>query len=894
MIDPAEQTTAGPARCAPSARELLEAGAVLPPGTEGAGERAVPLTARAYRHPGLEDRTVVRLVPGELGVAEDRAAGYLGLAPQGEPTEAGLGLRQALGFPEWVLAHHPEDGHHALDLVPELDRAARQAKSKPKAAADALLELAGRLAVSVPHFLPTFFEQAARVFLGVDDVRYAAQMFNRARKAETEHGLPIDEKRLDEAFLEFALVGVLPVKALSGYARELPARVPAEEALGRFTRLCVRRTAGGLPPSAPTATDLRRLAKAAGRDAEAVEQAYLAELLALPATRRAAAGWWKAHRRALVTLARQEPWVRGTLLNVIPQGDRELPELWLEILEESGAAAGLTDEELPEEERPADGTVGWLQRFTAAHPAVPNFVPWNWTLRRVPRLYALVERCAHRLRAELVASGGELTVASHDLDLLDVLLSQNVPVDTERVANHLATHSRPLLDLWAKAEGDGQRDLLALAADPRIRAALHKAADRMATDPARAGYLTMSLGGRLVAAEWVSEAARQASAAGLPGTREAVGRLTRLSGELLALTDREVSAGTDLTGELVRTLRAGLFDELGWPAWEEAVRDLVSEQGLHRLVVADAWPYLLVAGPLQVRVIGAEDTVLRHDLRIPAGDMVGGPGFHFVDGELLVHWQSREHQGLRGYWHTRPDDPQPLEGGPDVRRRPGHVTVPLPAGGRATGGGVLNRGDTAVPDERKVIGDGTSLWVWDGSDPGRWREHDPYTGEDGREDMPGFFSDTLHAGPGRVLHGRGSWLRRAPGDEATPAGAPVDGLLGWCVVRLPDGSWHGRDLAGRAVTVDGGDQPPFGVLTFPGDDRPRALTLHQAGRKLRTVVLTDPDGTVTSTAGAKGAPGEFAAGTRMLPPRTTGTACGPATRRARPRCAGSTETRRPR
>ncbi|MET9661654.1 DNA-binding protein [Streptomyces sp. NPDC006510] len=862
MIDPAEQTTTGPSRYAPGARELLEAGAVLPPGTEGAAERAVPLTARAYRHPGLEGRTVVRLVAAELGAAEDRAAGYLGLAPQGEPTEVGLGLRQALGFPEWVLAHHPQDGHRALDVVPELDRAAQQARSRPKAAVDAFLELAGRLAVSVPHFLPTFFEQAGRVFLGVDNPTYAAQMFTRARKAEAEHGLRIDEKRLDEVFLEFALAGVLPVKALSGYARELPARVPAEDALRRFVRMCVRRTAGGLPPSAQTAADLRRLAKAAGQDADAVEQAYLTELLGLPATPRAATGWWKAHRRALVALARREPGVRGTLLNVMPQGeDRELPGLWLEILEESGAAAGLADEELPEEERPADGTVGWLQRFTDLRVA-----DWSWASRRLPLLYTLVERSVGRLRAELAASGRELAMAAHDLDLLDVLLSLKVPVDAEPTAGHLATGRRSVLELWAKAEGDGQRDLLALAADPRFRAALRSAAGRIASDPARARHLTMSPGGRLVAAEWVSEAARRASAAGLPGTREAVGRLTSLSGELLALAGREVSAVTGLTGELVRTLRAGLFDEFGWPAWEEAVRDLVGERDLQRLVIVDAWPYLVVAGPSQVRVIGAEGTVLRHDLRIPADDLDGGPGFHFVDGELLVHWHSREHQGLRGYWHTRPDDPQPLEGGPGVRRpRPGHVTVPLPAGGRATGAGVLNRGDTAVPGERKVITDGTSLWVWDGSDPGRWREHDPYTGEDGQDGMPGFFSDTLHAGPDRVLHGQGSWLRPAPGGEATPAGVPVGGLLGWCVVRLPDGSWHGRDLAGRTVTVDGGDQPPFGALTFLGDDRPRALAVRRTGRKLRTVVLTDPDGTVTSTAWSPW-PGEFAAGTRMLPP----------------------------
>src|SRR5689334_16570588 len=108
-----EDTGTGRTMTEEQAAELLQAGAVLPPGTAGAGERAVPLTARTYRHPGLGGRVVVRLVPAELGAAEDQAVGFLGLQPDAEPAEVGLGLRQALGFPEWVLAHHPEDGHHA-------------------------------------------------------------------------------------------------------------------------------------------------------------------------------------------------------------------------------------------------------------------------------------------------------------------------------------------------------------------------------------------------------------------------------------------------------------------------------------------------------------------------------------------------------------------------------------------------------------------------------------------------------------------------------------------------------------------------------------------------------------------------------------------------------------
>ncbi|MDQ0938767.1 DNA-binding protein [Streptomyces sp. V1I1] len=844
--------------------ELLTAGAVLPPGTEGAGERAVPLTARTYRHPGLDDRVVVRLVAGELGAAEDLAAGFLGLEQDAEPSEVGLGLRQSLGFPEWVLVHHPEDGHHALAVVPELERAARQAKSKPKVALDAYQQLAGQLAAAVPHFLPTFYEQAGRVFLAVENATYAAQMFTQARKAEAGHGLQVDEDRLDEVFLEFALAGALPVKVLSGYAKELAARVPAEEAFRRFRRLCVRRTAGGLQPSAQMAGDLRRLARAAGTDADAEERAYLAELLLLPATLRAATGWWKAHRPALVALARQEPATRGTLLSLIPSsGDGEMPGLWLELLEESGATAGLCDATLPGEERPGDGTAGWFERFLA-------FRRSGWRqCTRLPVLYPLVERMADQLRAELAGSGRALPTTNHDVDLLDLLLSLGVPVADPEENTGLS------LEQWAMDEG--QRDLVALEADPRFRPAFHRGANRLSNDQdgLRAlRVLAQSPGGRPMLAEWTREVAQQSSAAGLPQLPDALRRLAWLPGEALVLAEDEVreAAGTDLAPVLARALRAGLFDELSWPAWEEAAAALVAPKDVDDLIIADAWPHLIVARPSQARVIGAEGTVLTHDLRIPAGDGWGDPGFHHVDGELLVYWNSRAlGNGLRGYWHTSADRLKPMDGGSSTRgtrmnwyRSTGATTLPLPSGGRTTGTGVLHRGDTALPEERSVITDGTSYWVWtwDGSDhdTAGWYEYDPATGEHGRKGMPGFLADALRNAPaGSTFHS--GWLLPAPSAEATPAGFPVNGLLGWRVVRLPDGSLRGEDLAGHTVTMANGSERPSRAVVFPGDDRPRAVV--QGSYK---VSLVDPDGVVTAVAKTDDPPGTFAEGTLILPP----------------------------
>ncbi|MGW0749668.1 DNA-binding protein [Streptomyces sp. NPDC002587] len=874
-----DSTTTGKDGASVSEAELLlKAGAVLPHGTEGAGPTAVDLTARAYRHPALgDDRVVVRLAAAELGAAEDLAAGFLGLVrEEGEPPVVGLGHRQALGFPEWVLVHHPEDGHHALAVVPELDRIARQAKTKPKAALDACHELAGRLAAAVPHFLPVFHEQAARIFLAVENTTYAAQLFGRARTAEAQHGLSVDEDRLDAVFLEFALAGALPVKVLTGYGKELAVRVSPAEAHERFRRLCVRRTAGGLPPSAQAATELRRLARAAGMTGTVPEQEYLAELLPLPATLRAATGWWKAHRGALVALARRVPSVRGTLLTLTPPGGGdsvELTGLWLDILEESGATAGLESAEAPAEERCADGTAGWLERFHAARHA-------GWGTRPTPpALLDVVTRCAAQLRAELFSPGREtgLRVGVEDADLLDLLLTLQVPVADPDPEDKRQKHSQLNLRDWAAA--DRRRDLAAVAADARFHPAFHRALNAFgdaAGGTTAVRRVAASPGTRPLLTEWMRGVARASTAAGLPGVPDAIQRLTWLPAEALELAPEEVAAAaaTDLGETLARTLRAGLFEELVWPAWESAVADLTPGQGRQGLTVVEAWPYLIVANETQVRVIDADGTVLTHDLRVPTGSN-HRYGFHYVDGDLLVFWSAWSADRTEGYWHSSPGTVFTL----DTDRnhwalRSEHVSLPLPGGGRTTGGGVLHRGDSALPDERPVLSDGTSYWVWQrrdqscegdrsGENTGSgWREYDPAGNALGRFSQPGFLSDTLRAPQDdAVATGHTGWLRPAPTVEGSVLGAPADGLLGWRAVRIPGHGWQGTDTGGRTVTVPEGGDYPVAALTFPGDDRPRALS-----HRWRELSISDPEGVVTTRSRGDHRKASFGTGSVDLPP----------------------------
>ncbi|MEV0196172.1 DNA-binding protein, partial [Nonomuraea sp. NPDC050691] len=345
-------------------------------------------------------------------------------------------------------------------------------------------------------------------------------------------------------------------------------------------------------------------------------------------------------------------------------------------------------------------------------------------------------------------------------------------------------------------------------------------------------------------------------------------------GEALMLAEEEVreAAAADVAEVLAGTLRAGLIDELGWPAWDDAAATLVPRESAKDIVVADAWPYAIVAGPAQVRVLGPEGVVLTHDLRVPNNDTWSDPGFHYVDGELLVYWRSRARDNrLRGYWHTAPDRILDLEGNGNVRGvkldyHPGDdpVSLALPGGGRTTGHAVLHRGDTSVPQERQVISDGTSFWVWSWEEDDRttrgWYEFDPVSGRQGRKGMPGFLADALRDAPAgsRLLNGR---VLPAPSDAPTPAGTPVDGVFGRRVVRLPDGSVRYEDAGGMSVTVPDDAGIPVSALKFPGAEHACAVM-----RGSYRLDLVGSDGVLTATMKTDREPGSFGMGTIILPP----------------------------
>ncbi|MFI0900273.1 hypothetical protein [Streptomyces sp. NPDC020983] len=884
------------------AAALLDAGAILPAGTTDRDD-ADALTARTYAHTALGDRPVVRLVPGTLGEAEDLALEFLGLARTAEAPVVGQVRRETLGFPAWALVNDPANGHHALALVKDIERLGRQARTRAGAAKEGFDALGTRLGRAVPHFLPTYYEQVARLFLQAENTGYAASFFGKAREAERVHGLAVDEDRQRAVFLEFAFAGALTVKALRQYVRDLAARLAPANAWAQFRRLLVERCAAGMPPYAALPQDVRALVKAAGLDREAAERELVADLIASPGVVRAPVSFWATYRSALVALARRDAAVRSRLLGFFPETfsesgqDTDGESGWLALLAESGAEDLLTA--LPDTTggAPGDPSVSpadWIARWEA-HRRRRRAVPG-----RSPQTLDLAARMADRLRAdgrpvELFQGRWQRNA---DLDLLDLFLACGVPL-AEPDDQDAGSAWSPGLPVgpWLTDTAPGARDLAAVAERPSFRALLlqsvgslgggHQRLDdagmaKLAAHPVLSGILR----------EWLTACAEEyAAARGLPGLYTALTRLSAFRAVVANVAPEAVRLlrGRDVVPLLAATLRTGVLDELGWPALDETYAELAAEAATARqrhhssesVGVTGAWPALILNTSERAVVIGPEGVLLRHTLRLPTTvDRWRTPAFRYVDGELLVIWWEEGTQ--RGYWSHRPAEVFTV-GGEQVPRWGGSgpsddVCLPLPTGGRATGGKALHAGDTSLPPQRAVISDGTGHWREGHQGTQRvWLEYDPVSGTHGRASLPAFLRSGVQDGT-RLLTEVCQVLPLQPGLETTPFGTDGTVLGRWVrrTVAEPGTAApaHGHRIVagtpdGHTVSLPhplpgGSSAVPLGALTLPGGSRP-VVTLHHGCVEARPA---DTDGTGgglwSVTPGSSG--GKDAAGTPYVPP----------------------------
>ncbi|HET9516956.1 MAG TPA: hypothetical protein VFO77_04440, partial [Actinoplanes sp.] len=316
----------------------------------------------------------------------------------------------------------------------------------------------------------------------------------------------------------------------------------------------------------------------------------------------------------------------------------------------------------------------------------------------------------------------------------------------------------------------------------------------------------------------------------------------------------------DLAPVLGRTLRAGLLDELYWPAWEQAAHRITAAPRVKHdndIDIDHQWPYLLVRRGDLILVVGPDGIELEHLLRIPVDERgrTWSFVFRYVDGQLLVSWTHGSTR--RGYWSGSPDDI--FDTATDAFNRTVLPSLPVPGGGRTSGGRPLRVGDRAEQSRDAVAGDGRTYWVVDG-DERRWTEFDPMTGQRGRASLPAFIEDGAVDGEPLQL----DWCRLWPVPIADGALGVADGLVGWRVRRSVDGRFVGEGIDGRQVSI-GGEIAPYGAVQFPGADRPVVITVRHSYRSA-TITLSTGDGFGLG----QFQPGEtlpdFARGTPLVPP----------------------------
>lgn len=842
--------TATPAPLRP-ADALAAGGLSLPDATVPKDLPVDKVGARAYTHPALAGRVVARLTAEVLAPGEDRVMDFLGFGAPEERPGVALQRRRALGFPGWALVNDPDHASFALEVVKEFKKHARRAASKPGFAKEGFDAIGERLGRSVPHFLPPFYEEAGRAFLDVGSPTFAAQAFNKAREAERVHALAVDEDQRRQAFVDFALAGALTVKAISAYAKDLEKSYSADVAYRHFRELCVRRTLGGLPPWASMPKELRALAKTAKLDAETEDATLLGELLEAPSLSRAPAEFWTAYRKQIVKLARAKPETRAVLLNLMPGAelDAEFHGSWIELLDECGAFDALAAPAESDEKR--GETAGWLSREIA------HVAGRGWRRRQAPdQLFGLLTR----MRDRLVADGAPVALdvpewnrSTIDVDMLDLALELGVPVADPGPKAQLA------LDAWVQASRTPvrHRDPVHIAAAPKYAGLLSRAVDSVIQQDDFKVAARNLKGLAAARAAWF-DARLEALSTGLLHAFQV--NLMSLVGALSPDVLTEFPdlgprvAEVDVAGALARTARAGLLDELGWPALDELVDELRAD-GAKQIHYSGVFPYVVVTDERRAVVLGAGGRLLDHELRIPKK---GAPlRMRYVDGQLLVIYRDQGSYQPHAYWSGSPDEQFDVQWYSYDLSIEAHRAVELAGGGVTEGGRAMHPGDTKFDTNANgVVSDGETCWRYDWADQKHGlREMDPSTGERGRWSMPAFFEE--FAAPGMSVNVQGSHLGPLPaGLEETPLGAR-DRMAGWRVrTRAEEAGGLDEDDEDEVVEVGTGpvvecegidgrswkgrladNTPPAAIVRFPGD---RTKLLSTGYRS--TMTLWEEDG----------------------------------------------------
>ena len=719
----------------------------------GVSPTAVPdtvaLQARRYVHPQFEGRTVVRLARENLAEVEDLSLGVLGFTPDGA---AGVGhvRNRAIGFPAWPIITDPPNARHALNLVGDLNRAAKLARSKAGPAKELLDELAGRLGNSAPHFLPTFLEEGARIFLRNHNHTYAMQFFNKAREAERVHGLAIDEERHRQVLLEFALAGALSAKELTNESKTLLERHTPADALELFLKFNIDRVRGGLPPYAALPADMRRLIRAAGANRLEVETRLLSALLGSPAIEHAPTIFWDGYSKPLVQLAKRDGSVRQRLLGLAP--DRMRPDMWIDVLEATGVA-----DELRSGKHDA---AAWAERYI-------RMLQDQWDTD-YPRKLCLLLRQLPGLRGTTVTLSNNLWRL--EPEVLDALLDAGARVVFEEDPGWRKLEFRR----WA--EQQERPDLEHLARSEHAPLGLDDMGRMIGQ-----GYLHLLLshsGTREILGSWAApRLGKDATALAVAAELRRLRPLFTPEGRV-AYPNQFAAfiSHLDAPKLLADALRDGVLTEYTWPELEKAAAELGDDVTLH-----ESWPAVGVAKNGRVIWVEGDRRVAEATFAIPKGVRPEDWYYILVDGVTGCYYRDSSYDE----WFVWSNDPTHPSKAPYIWRAPRNTHSFPVASGRLIGQRVLRVGDQESPfgQLKQVLHDGNTYWV--GGDG--IREVDPGTGNPGRESLPSGLAELVEP------HLRDDWKLSTSSNllwaPVTVPSSPLpqkEGVHGWVALSRED------------------------------------------------------------------------------------------------------------
>ena len=605
------------------------------------------LVARRYQATGTDTQTLVRLVPQELVPAEDLALATLGLHPA-DPTPAtpiGFVPSRAVGFPAWPILTDPDNAHHALNLVADIEWIRKHAKSRVKRVKERVDKLTNQLQVSAPQFIPTFLEEIARIHFEADHLSYAKQYFSKAREVERNHNLPVDMQRHQQAFQEFTALGVVGSKEMTAEAHNAANYLEPEAAYQYFLELLLTCAHAGIALYNHALRDLRRLGKAAVKTSYEVDVEFGSHYVLSSSFLMPPAETSQVLRPALEAKRKAPTTTKQQFLSGNP-GTWKVTE-YVHVLQKLDVWEALTTN--------SQAFIPWLlklfeQKSHGDFFAVPNEAMISAITTNEQPLAGL---------AVNIKINGKV---SFNLDYLDALVATGATV------KFTAINRFDMESLWDSWFTHGNRDLTALVHDVKSSQLLleHLTAETVHNhlDKLLSTRSTMELVSR-----WLNLFANK--------MRDNAGgswQFEHLKEQRLQLTDPRLKElnpqaikmifHAEIAVNLAKKLNSGTFAEYTWSAFEAAVEKLADVENARLL---SCYPYVIIAEEKQVTLVDGQhfETV---QLPTPA-DVIR---VYKVADQVVVFYRDKRTGDYYYFW-SHEGMPQPLAHGRDLPESRGFV-----------------------------------------------------------------------------------------------------------------------------------------------------------------------------------------------------------------------------